>query len=76
MLFRSGNFAQRDYSDAFLNGFYEDVPADVGAEPPQADEKTKPVDPVDESQLEREEELPGQIGLSDLLPHFDRQTRS
>ena len=71
-----GNFAQRDYSDAFLNGFYEDVPADVGAEPPQADEKTKPVDPVDESQLEREEELPGQIGLSDLLPHFDRQTRS
>ena len=71
-----GNFAQRDYTDAFLNGFYEDVPAEAGGEPPKADEKTQPVDLVDESQPEQEQELPGQIGLSDLLPHFDRQTRS
>lgn len=90
-----GNFAQRDYSEAFLNGFYEDVPVEgkeqsalpnspsipVAGQPESTAQPGTENDQQQQAKSEndqqiQEEELPGQIGLADLLPHFDQLTRS
>ena len=63
-----GNFTQREYSEAFLNGFYEDVPPENPDSPPQARNAL-------DQDTDREEELPGQIGLDDLLPQVKHPAR-
>ena len=51
-----GNFQQRDYSDDFLNGFYEDVAA-AGDSIPVSDQSV--------------EDWPEQLGFADLKPVSD-----
>ncbi len=59
-----GNFQQRQYSDEYLAGFYEEVGAENSPEAQNDSSAAKEEQP----EPQNDAELPGQIGIADLLP--------